>query len=245
MTAAVGPPRIEAVLFDVDDTLVDHSGAVERAFLARLGQIAPEADSAAAVVEWRRLEDLHYPRYLAGELTWAGQRRERARDILRWLGLPALADDAALDAWFDAYRAAFDAATEVFADTVETLDALGVPVGVVSNNETANLLAKLERAGLGGRFDVVLCPSADGLPAKPDPAVFLAGCDALGTDPARTAYVGDRLRTDALGARDAGLVGVWLDRAGTDREVPEGVVRITALAELVALVAREQDATTR
>ncbi|NHC13507.1 HAD family hydrolase [Motilibacter deserti] len=234
---------VEAVLFDVDDTLLDHTGAVERGFLARLAQIAPEAEQQAAVAEWKRLEDLHYPRYLAGELTWSGQRRERARDILAWLGLPALAGDDELDAWFDAYREAFDAAVEVFTDTVDVLDALGVPMGVVSNNETANLLAKLERAGLGGRFDVVICPAEGGLPAKPHPAVFHAGCEALGSDPARTAYVGDRLRTDALGARDAGLVGVWLDRAASDREVPEGVVRIESLAELPALVARgAQDA---
>ena len=117
------------------------------------------------------------------------------------------------------------------------LDALGVPTGVVSNHETANLLAKLERSGLGGRFDVVLCPSEGGLPAKPHPRAFLAGCEPLGTDPATTAYVGDRLRTDAVGARDAGLVGVWLDRRGRAREVPEGVVRIRGLAELPALVA--------
>ncbi|NHC44673.1 HAD family hydrolase [Motilibacter sp. K478] len=233
------------MLFDVDDTLLDHTGAVERGFVARLADIAPGADRQTAVAEWKRLEDLHYPRYLAGELTWAGQRRERARDIVAWLGLPELADDTALDAWFDAYRAAFDAAVEVFHDTVDVLDSLGVPMGVVSNNETANLLAKLERAGLGGRFDVVICPAEGGLPAKPHPAVFLAGCEALGADPATTAYVGDRLRTDALGARDAGLVGVWLDRARSDRAVPEGVVRIESLAELPALVARGRTDATR
>lgn len=228
---------IEAVLFDVDDTLVDHSGAVERGFLTRLAQVAPDADTGAAALEWRRLEEAHYKRYLAGELTWEGQRRERVRGIIGWLGLSSLRDDAEVDVWFDAYRQAFDEATAAFEETVEVLDALGVPVGVVSNNETANLLAKLERSGLGGRFDVVLCPSEGGLPAKPAPELFLAGCEALGSDPGTTAYVGDRLRTDALGARDAGLVGVWLDRRARDREVPEGVVRIADLRELLPLVA--------
>ncbi|RZS87024.1 putative hydrolase of the HAD superfamily [Motilibacter rhizosphaerae] len=230
--------RVTAVLFDVDDTLVDHSGAVVRGFLAKLGSVLPDLDAEIqqrAVEEWRRLEELHYTRYLAGELTWQGQRRERVRDVLRWLELPEVSDEQ-LDAWFEGYRQAFDATTEVFADTLETLDALGVPTGVISNNETANLLAKLSRVGLGERFDVVLCPAEGGLPAKPHPEAFLAGCRQLGSDPATTAYVGDRLRTDAVGARDAGLVGVWLDRRGRERELPAGVVRIGALPELLALV---------
>ena len=228
---------IEAVLFDVDDTLIDHSGAVVRGFLARLAEVAPGADADAAAAEWRRLEEWHYERYLAGELTWQGQRRERVRGILTWLGHTDLEDDAAVDEWFEAYRAAFDAATEAFAETVEVLDGLGVPMGVISNNETSNLLAKLDRSGLGGRFDVVLCPSEGGLPAKPHPEVFLAGCRALGSRPEATAYVGDRLRTDALGAHAAGLVGVWLDRWDRTAELPERVVRISDLRELPALVA--------
>lgn len=55
---------------------------------------------------------------------------------------------------------------------------------------------------------------------KPDPRVFAEACRRLGTDPARTAYVGDELDVDARGALAAGLVGVWLDRPGTRRGGP-------------------------
>ena len=34
----------------------------------------------------------------------------------------------------------------------------------------------------------------------------------LGTDPARTGYVGDEPRTDPLGANDAGMPAAWLVR---------------------------------
>ncbi|MDF2808213.1 MAG: haloacid dehalogenase, partial [Cellulosimicrobium sp.] len=77
---------------------------------------------------------------------------------------------------------------------------------------------------------------------KPDPRVFAEACARLGTDPARTAYVGDELDVDARAARAAGLVGVWLDRPGTRRggphpEDPEsarasGVHVVHALADL-------------
>jgi putative hydrolase of the HAD superfamily len=65
----------------------------------------------------------------------------------------------------------------------------------------------------------------------------------LGGTAAATADVGDRLRTDALGAASAGLSAVWLDRLGgaTDEELAEaeasGVAVVRTLAELPPLLA--------
>jgi putative hydrolase of the HAD superfamily len=67
---------------------------------------------------------------------------------------------------------------------------------------------------------------------KPDPRVFVEACRVLGTDPARTAYVGDELDVDAVAARRAGLVGVWLDRPGP-RRVPVSEAEVSAAGVLV------------
>ena len=47
-------------------------------------------------------------------------------------------------------------------------------------------------------------------------------------------YVGDNLRVDAVGAADAGLRGIWLDRAGSNAPSPAAVTRITSLTTLAA-----------
>lgn len=47
--------------------------------------------------------------------------------------------------------------------------------------------------------------------AKPDPRIFAPALEALGTDPARTLYVGDTVHADVLGARAAGMAVVQLD----------------------------------
>ena len=74
---------------------------------------------------------------------------------------------------------------------------------------------------------------------KPDPRVFLEACRRLGTEPARTAYIGDEFDIDASAAVRAGLVGVWLDRPGTrrfpvsDAEIADsGVLVVAGLDEL-------------
>ncbi|GAA0202725.1 hypothetical protein GCM10009526_26700 [Glutamicibacter creatinolyticus] len=90
------------------------------------------------------------------------------------------------------------------------LTALGIPFGAVSNNVEAYQREKLRLAGLG-MFEVVIGSDTAGAP-KPDAAPFLAGCEQLGTDPGRTLYVGDSLINDVVGARNAGLPAVLLDR---------------------------------
>lgn len=47
--------------------------------------------------------------------------------------------------------------------------------------------------------------------AKPDPAIFRPALEALGTDPARTLYVGDTIHADVRGATAAGMPVVQLD----------------------------------
>lgn len=229
-----------AVLFDVDGTLVDHDAAQRAALLGHLAALGEVADE-AAWQRWRELEEHHYARYLAGELTFAEQRRERARAMTGGL----LADDAC-DAWFAGYLARFEASWSLFADVVPALDALageGLLLGAFSNVSGAFTRHKLGRVGLLDRFAVVLGDDDLGA-AKPDPAVFLALCERLGVPAGEAVHVGDRFDKDAAGARDAGLLGVWLDRPGADplgRVPPAGTDRagvrvIEGLAEVAPLV---------
>ncbi|MFJ5551621.1 HAD family hydrolase [Streptomyces sp. NPDC093225] len=233
---------IEAVLWDIDDTLFDYTGA-DRAGLARHladeGAAGAFGSPAEALALWRTITDRHWDRFAAGEVDFQGQRRDRVRDFL---GRPELTDPGA-DAWFDGYVAHYRAAWAVFPDVVPALDALtpGYRHGVLSNSSLANQDVKLRELGLRGRFEVLLCAAELGV-SKPDAGAFRAACEALGLAPGAVAYVGDRLDIDAQGARDAGLAGVWLDRCGAagalaEGALPEGVHRIAGLAELPALLA--------
>lgn len=85
------------------------------------------------------------------------------------------------------------------------------------------------------RFETVLCAAELGV-SKPAAEAFLAVCTAMELRPDEIAYVGDQPEIDARGARDAGLLGSWLDRNSASQEGPSGVHRITRLAELPALL---------
>jgi putative hydrolase of the HAD superfamily len=227
---------IRAVLWDIDDTLFDYSGA-ERAgalqYFEAEGLLSDYESAEGALDHWHSVMEIHYARFLAGELTFPEQRRERARDFL---GRPLA--DAEADAWFDGYRLHFEGVGwSAFPDVVPALDALTPAFrhGVLSNSSSVQQDPKLRALGLRDRFEVLLCSQELGH-AKPAPEAFLAGCAALGLPPGEVAYVGDRPDTDARGADDAGLTGIWLDRAGTGADRP-GLRTINSLGQLPALLA--------
>jgi putative hydrolase of the HAD superfamily len=219
------PARIQGVLLDVDDTLVDTRAAFAAALAAALHVHVPGLDEDAllrAQRVWRADVGGHYRRYTAGEVDHRTQRMARANELHAVLGGPALDDDG-FAAWDAAFEAAFAEAWGAHDDAawvVDTLLAAGVAVAALTNAATAYQREKLRRVGLADRVDVVVGVDTLGV-GKPDPAVFREACRRLGTEPGRTAYVGDELDVDALGAVAAGLVGVWVDRPGPVRlDVP-------------------------
>ncbi|MER3387501.1 MAG: HAD family hydrolase [Microcella pacifica] len=264
---AVDSAAIQVVLFDLDDTLMAHSRAVDLAIAltqrAAGGDFAA-ADKAAVQARWRELEELHYARYLSGELDYEGQRIHRARDLHAPYGIH-LDDDAAL-AWFAEYLHGYRDSWTLFDDVLPALDALesavpSIRFGIITNGDLAFQTDKLHRIDLWNRFDLTpvrrdgavddsgrrgrLIASGELGTTKPDPAIFAAAAAACDVPPESCAYLGDRVRTDAIGAHEAGMLGIWLDR-GAHRndttseshvDLPAGVPRIRSLRELPALLA--------
>ncbi|CAL9540967.1 HAD family hydrolase [Streptomyces sp. enrichment culture] len=224
---------IRAVLWDIDDTIFDYATA-DRAGMRRHLRDEGLADGFDGVEDalrrWREATALHWARFAAGETTWEEQRRDRVRTFL---GTPL--DDDGADAWFERYLAHYEAAWALFPDTVPVLDVLAARYrhAVLSNSSLLNQDRKLRVLGVRDRFEAVVCAADIGV-SKPEAAAFHAACDALGLPPAEVLYVGDHPDIDARGAVEAGLRGVWLDRAGLGGR-PE-LTRITDLHQLPALL---------
>lgn len=243
-------PSFSVVLFDLDDTLFDHQRAVGLGITAKRrahGGTVAAADDAAEIRRWHHLEEVHYSRYLHGELGFQEQRRVRVFEFLRPHGVEL--DDAAADAWYADFLRLYDRSWVLHDDALSCLDSLeqaipGVQFGIVTNAELNFQLPKLERLGLAERMTHVVASGQVGCP-KPDARIFHEACARFGVRPEEAVYVGDRLQTDARGARDAGLTGVWLDRGVVTPDADElaqarasGVLTISSLAELPALLTR-------
>ncbi len=85
---------------------------------------------------------------------------------------------------------------------LRAIQAMGIPMGVVTNKPTQFTLPLLERTGLAPFMQTVVCGDSCEQ-RKPDPAPILLACRQLGGDPKFTLTIGDSVN-DALAARAAG-----------------------------------------
>jgi putative hydrolase of the HAD superfamily len=218
-----GGRRHAAVLFDLDDTLIDWWGSVRKCLESIAGDDVVDA-LLTHVREhcWERSPD---GSHVWHRNTWALHFR---RETMWPAALPWL-DPAELTA----LMRRFDDELWVgfYPDVVPTLDLLvdSTRLGVLTNN---HLIAdETERLRLHDWFEVAV-HAAEGT-KKPHPGAFELGAAALGLTPPECVYVGDSIKADALGAMRAGMTAVWLDRWGDDwHDRPDAVLRITSLAEL-------------
>ncbi|MFJ8051902.1 HAD family hydrolase [Streptomyces luteogriseus] len=228
---------IQAVVWDVDDTLFDYSTADRlgmRAHLTAEGLLDRFGSVEQALDHWREVTHLQWARFSAGEATFQDQRRDRVRVFLgRDL------TDAEADAWFQRYVTHYEAVWALFPDVLPVLDALSASHrhAVLSNSSLPVQDRKLRALGVHDRFETILCAAELGI-SKPEAGAFLAACEFLGLPPHQVAYVGDHPEIDGRGAADAGLLSVWIDRGGLYATIdpPVGPHRIASLAELPSLL---------
>jgi putative hydrolase of the HAD superfamily len=126
---------------------------------------------------------------------------------------------ADLPAAIDAYFTFFQQNMCAYPETVPVLAALrqqGIPTGILTDvpygMPRAFVQRDLDGAGISGYFDALLTSVEVGV-RKPETAGYLALASRLGIAPQEMLYVGNEPK-DVIGASRAGVVAVFLDRAG-------------------------------
>jgi putative hydrolase of the HAD superfamily len=223
LTTPIDPSTIDAVVFDIGGVFTIRHHDFVRPALVSGGFDAPRDPQAyhrahhAAV---RAMSDLLADNDAVHEYEqdmWAHWEQ----GYMRGLGIAedqvAAAAEAVMAAASttevkDVWRQLLDENIEGFRRIV----ASGMPVAIVSNNDgTAEAQLRhfgICQVGAGPLPSVTIVVDSDVVGvAKPDPAIFRPALEALGTDPARTLYVGDTVQADVRGAEAAGMRVVQLD----------------------------------
>ena len=217
---------LQAVLFDLDGTLLDRRLSFER-FIGNQWERFPSIRDGVereryvrAAIEHDR--DGYAPRndLFAGTLARVGRPLELASTLL------------------EDYRAGFPAACLLFPDAAETLSALrsaGLKLGLITNGSVRMQSAKLKCLAISPAFDTILISSLEGV-SKPDPEIFRRALERLGASAERAVFVGDHPEVDVAGARRAGLKAVWR-RDHTLSAAVEADATIDELRDLLPLLA--------
>lgn len=199
--------RIRAISLDLDDTLWPIWPTIRRAeevlhdWLARhapaTAALHADAQALRAIREQvgRERTDLRHD--------LSALRRESIR-----LALVQAGDDPDLAG--PAFEVFFDARQQVtlYPDSEPALAWLAArwPLATLSNGN-----ADIHRIGLGPFFRHTITARTVDV-AKPDARIFHAAAQALGVPPEAVLHVGDDATLDVIGAQDAGMQAVWINR---------------------------------
>lgn len=223
---------IKAIVFDLDDTLLDHKGAETRALLEirsqypMLQQVIPQQWLTQYAHRNREL----WEQYGRGEITRRNLHFRRFNDSITALGIPITETEVHEmgQRYMEAYRRHWEwteGAERVFRSV-----SLKTFTGILTNGFKETQRLKLDRFGLDSSSIQVVISEEFGV-MKPDRRIFdethrrislAAAAKGVSIQPDEMLYVGDSFTSDIIGATGAGWKSAWFRPAGSPG-APSGV----------------------
>jgi phosphoglycolate phosphatase len=190
MRSMAAPAHVDAVLFDMDGTLLDSWDALVGSYRDATTEVlgAPRPVERADLDRVIQLSARDaFPLLADGDLEVAARIQQAFGESYR-------------------RRASQIGLYDGVADTLRALKDSGLRLGIATSKSRVRLDSDLEQTGIAGLIDTTIC--GDEVPAaKPDPRPIVAVLERLGLDPARALYVGDGAN-DVMAAQAAGVRAV-------------------------------------
>ncbi len=226
----------EAIIFDIDGTLIDYDYSQFQS-LDKLLDIIPWNNVSRPPTKdvfdyWYKEKNEFYTRPDSNQINQYDQQKIILENVLaNW---KIIVDSTQLtNSLFELYETTWRA----YPDVLECLFNLNkYKVCIISNGESEFQRLKLTKTGLDKYFSEILI-SGDIKIKKPNPIIYQTMSDRINISLEKCVYIGDRLDFDAIGSSEAGMLGVWLNRKNiSGKKVPKSIKTITSLQQLSSLL---------
>ncbi|MYB43291.1 MAG: HAD family hydrolase [Chloroflexi bacterium] len=243
------PDQIEAILFDLDDTLVDARGSWRAGLAEALAELHARSPALQALGSPTAIYDGSFRHYSEDAHRAAGFGEWQASftvEAFERLVAEHLGPDPALAAQLVArYQAATPGHLAIFPDAEPLLERLGAryPLGLISNGPGPLQRPKIEKFSLERHFEVVVVSGEFGV-RKPDQRIFASTLEALGASAANAVFIGDNPTDDIAGACASGLSAIWVNRGDWPAPDPDNKAalphaEVRELREIAAVLGLE------
>ncbi len=223
---------IRTITVDLDDTLWAIDPVIvraEKALYAWLQEKYPRVTDRFSPEKLQHMRENIATEYRDKSHDFTFLRRKVLGEVSATAGYGDAPVDGAM-ALFSAYRND----VEIFPDVRPALKALGEKYCVIA---VTNGNANLDAIGIRDLFDDVVSASMAGA-AKPAREIFDIAVRTGGAQSHETLHVGDHPEADVVGASNAGLRSVWVNRHGNDwpdhLQRPDSIVK--EVGELLLLL---------
>lgn len=208
--------QLRLALFDLDDTLVDHTYGVKAA-LSGVSSVRSEL-SGYTPDELAKLWGVTFWKYWAkvvtGEISLHQSRVFRFIDLFTAIGSSLETSEGEKIA--AEYGKIYISSIKLIEDAwnlLEHINSIGVDIGIVTNTTKDMVDEKISRTGISRFVHFAICAEDIGK-MKPDVEIFKMALERSGCEPENAVFTGDSVTSDVVGARNAGIAPVWFNRFG-------------------------------
>lgn len=213
--------NIKAVIFDIDNTLVDRRAAFLRLcdyLIDTYGREYPYKITREELVEY--LVEIDANGY--------GGLEQFVPKLSSIWKLPHSVQEFVRER-----NEVFGKLTVPYADTIRVLEALKdrYKLGVITNGYSTVQREKINMVGIEHYFQDIIISGEEEF-EKPDPRIFRLSCEHLGVLPEEAVYIGDYYPNDIAGALASGLTPIWINEDDTTHPEYTGI-RVKELKEIL------------
>ena len=206
--------KYKAVIFDLDGTLFDHFGAVEKSFEKLYNKYS--VFHKMAFEEFLKLNKnllkKYFILYRDKQISWEDHRIYRIKALYSHFGI-SLSDDEANEKFIE-YLKIYESCWQPLDNApllLKKLKDVGYKLGIITNGESSQQHKKIHVLGIEEFFDSTVISSDFGF-AKPDVSIFKHALQELGVEEQEAIYVGDSISSDICGAANAGIDSIYIIR---------------------------------
>ncbi|HDR7719256.1 HAD-IA family hydrolase [Bacillus albus] len=193
----------KAMLFDLDDTLLDRDKAVDNFFLLVLEKCYEDVSDTVKNTMLQKFKEYDKREYGISDKT---------------IVLDSLFDEFApkyrlphnyiQDFWNENFPKCFS----IDQNTIHFLNQIKkqFKVGVITNGSTQRQKAKIFNTNLNKYFETIIISEEVGF-SKPDKRIFELALNKLNVQPENTLFIGDDLEKDIAGPQNVNIKGVWFN----------------------------------
>jgi len=212
--------NIKAVIFDVDNTLIDRTTCIYQAFryyYKNVAKLDVDTITFEALVQdsviWDQ-QGTHNKKFVIENANRDYHLNINVEDFMQW------------------YRDYSHEFSKLFPDTMETLNYLKdkYKLGIITNGFSKTQHMKITSNHLETYFDTIIVSDDYGT-QKPEKKIFEIALEKMSVKPHEAVYVGDIYSKDVFGATKAGLIPIWINRGYLCGDF-DNVIKITTIGQL-------------
>ncbi|PEP10182.1 2-haloalkanoic acid dehalogenase [Bacillus wiedmannii] len=193
----------KAMLFDLDDTLLDRNKAVDNLFLLVLEKCYEDVSDTVKNNMLQKFKEYDKREYgISNKTIVLESLFDEFAPIYR------LPHNYIQDFWNENFPTCFS----IDQNTIHFLNHIKshFKIGIITNGSTHRQKAKIINTNLNNYFDTIIISEEVGL-SKPDKRIFELALNKLNVQPEDVLFIGDDLEKDIAGPQNANINGVWFN----------------------------------